>query len=294
MTRTNSAARAGRTTLAGRAARVLTGAIAVAASLALATSAHAAPGGEEALQLSWDGQIYTATTSESFLGDPVVVPGDTNSRTLQVRNDGPTSGVLRASIINVQIQDPDDEDNHHNPAHLNPRSGTETAGAYADAGDQGSFYEDLMVSWAGGTASFAELHGNGSTEILQVDLAEGEQVPITLDYGLIDAATSGNRANIEPRLASFDVLVEIGGALPALPATEPTDPAFPPAPADPGGVSQVATGDTQPVLGASTPSPALQVTGTQGMVLLVIAALTLGAGLALRASSRRGSSATGR
>src|SRR5690625_811017 len=291
MTRTNSAARAGGTTLAGRAARVLTGAIAVAASLALATSAQAAPRGEEALQLSWDGHAYTATTSESFLGDPVIVPGDTNSRPLQVRNDGPTSGVLRASIINVQIQGPDDEDNHHNPAHLNPRAGTETEGAYAGAGDQGSFYEDLMISWTGGTASFAELHANGSTEILQLELAEGEQVPITVDYGLIEAATSGNRANIEPRLASFDVLVEIGGALPALPDTKPTDPA---APADPGGPPQVATGDTHPVIGASTPSPALQVTGTQGMALLVIAALILGAGLALRASSRRGLSATGR
>src|SRR5699024_9901321 len=54
------------------------------------TGPAAAAAHSEAVPLSWDGRSYAATTTESFLGTPVTVPGDNASRTLLVRNDGPT------------------------------------------------------------------------------------------------------------------------------------------------------------------------------------------------------------
>lgn len=236
-----------------------------AATLALATTAYAQPSTyEESIALSWDGEHYTTATAESFLGAPVIVPGDANTGTLLVRNDGPAPGVLRASIINVQILDPGAPDVHHNPDH---------PGARPDG--EGDFYDDLALTWDGGGASFTELDARGQTEIVQIHLDEGEQVPITLSYGLGVAATSGNQANVDPRLASFDVLLEIGGDLPDVPtdepgqppAEEPQEPTAPPAQAGP---------------------PGLQRTGIGGAtVLLVLAAIALGTGAALRSGARR-------
>src|SRR5690606_40417791 len=87
--------------------------VALAAVLtAGAGTAHADPSYDEAIQLSWDGRTYTSVTAESFLGTPVSVPGDSASRTLLVRNDGPTAGTLRASIVNVELADPDRSEEH--------------------------------------------------------------------------------------------------------------------------------------------------------------------------------------
>src|SRR5699024_8263843 len=196
---------------------------AAAAPTTAATSPAAAADHSEAVQLSWDGSSYAATTTESFLGTPVTVPGDNATRTLLVRNDGPTDGTLRATIIDVQLLDPDAPDVHHNPEHVAP----DDSGLYTGAGDQGSFYADLRVGWGSGSASMTQLAGNGQTQILQVPLARGEQVPITLDYVLPLAATSGNQANVAERLASFDVLLQLGGDLPTVereqePAPDPS------------------------------------------------------------------------
>jgi len=168
------------------------------------------PGG---INLSWDGDSQASSSTESFFGTPVLVPGDSGTRTLLVRNDGPTDGTLRASIVGVQLLDPDAPDMH-----------------------QGSFYDDLQVGWGSGQASMTQLAENGQTQILQVPLARGEQVPITIDYELPLAATSGNQANVADRLASFDVLLQLGGDLPARAERATGDPAAvtqPPPPAMP-------------------------------------------------------------
>lgn len=257
--------------------RAILGATAAgAATLALATTAAAEPVDySESIALSWDGVHYTTSTAHNFLGTPMIVPGDASTGTLLVRNDGPTSGTLRASIVNVQILHPEAPDVHHNPDH---------PGAQPDG--EGNFYDDLALSWEGGSASFTELDAGGRTEILQVDLEEGEQVPITLSYGFGVEATSGNRANVDPRLASFDVLLEIGGDLPAEPPVEEPDPGAPPpqtAPPPPSGPPP------------QTGPPTLQHTGIGGATwVLVLAAIALGTGAALRFGTRRTTSDAGR
>lgn len=160
----------------------------------IAAGAHADVYFDEFIHLSWDGRTYAGVTAESFLGTPVTVPGDSASRTLLVRNDGPTAGVLRASVADLELLDPEAPDVHH-----------------ATGGDQGSFYADLTVGWGTGSASFTDLEADGVTRFLEKELANGEEVAVTLNYTLPVDATSGNRANAAARDASFDVLFETGG-----------------------------------------------------------------------------------
>ena len=248
------------------------------------------------IQLSWDGTSYADHTTESFLGTPVAIPGDTATRTLLVRNDGPTAGTLRATIVNVDLLDRDAPDEHHHPTHKAPE------GEYAGAGDQGDFYDDLEIDWRAGNvsstssvvrgaASMNELADDVHTQILQIPLEPGEDVEITLGYELPIDATSGNRANVAERLASFDVLLELGGDLPATPTeedpppAEPTDP--PPAeptdpptgsadpadepttPADPPAASQTQSG-TMPQTGADLRWPALAVAALMALGALLV------------------------
>ncbi len=218
-----------RPTRTGAAAAVLAaGLTGLLAGPAAATPTDPAPGDyAETIELSWDGSSYVATTTESFLGTPVAVPGDSATRTLLVRNDGPTDATLRATIIDVQLLDPGAPDVRHNPAPV----AADASGLYAVADDQGSFYDDLQVGWDAGQASMSQLADNGQTQILQVPLASGEAVPITIDYVFPVAATSGNRANVSERRASFDVLLELGGDLPTTPPTEePEEPTASPTP----------------------------------------------------------------
>jgi len=194
----------------------MTAAILGAVIVAMAAPANGAPDDDytRSIQMSWDGSSYAETTLESFLGSPVSVPGDSATRQLLVRNDGPTDATLRATIVNVELLDPGVPDVHHNPNHVAP----DTSGKYKGAGDQGKYYDDLMIGWDGGSASMSRLNDNGDTQILKIPLKQGESVPISLDYDFPITATSGNKANVAPRLAKFDVLLELGGEFPTEPA----------------------------------------------------------------------------
>ena len=183
------------------------------------------PGGrhQDVIALSWNGTDYTPVIGGSFVGVPVAVPGDSATRTLLVRNDGPSAGTLNASIVNVKILDP---------------SAPDAKDKGKDAKDQGNFYDDLRLAWNGGSANFTTLASRAETEIVEVDVAQGQTVPITIDYRLPIEATSGNRANVSAREASFDVRLSISGDHDReLPGTEtaapPTDPAVTPPSEDP-------------------------------------------------------------
>lgn len=183
--------------------RVLRTVAAAATTVLLAAGSAQATDGES-IHLSWDGATYSEVTTASFLGAPVAAPGDSASRTVLVRNDGPATGTLRASIVNVDLLDPGAADVHHETGQ-----------------DEASFYDDLVLRWPGGSASFTELAANGATPVLEVALAQGREVPVTLGYELPEPTTSGNRANVLPRRASFDVLLEIGAELPEDPEPGP-------------------------------------------------------------------------
>ncbi|MGL3806858.1 hypothetical protein ACSYDW_12260 [Paeniglutamicibacter sp. R2-26] len=197
--------------------------VAVLAFTAPASAATAAPTaqGKDVIALSWDGTDYTTVIGGSFVGVPVSVPGDSAERTLMVRNDGPSGGTLRASIVNVKILDPeavDARDLGHGPE------------------DQGNFYDDLRLGWNGGSSSFTDLASRAETKIYDVDVAKGQTVPITIDYRFPIEATSGNKANVAPREASFDVRLTLSGDT-ELPGEEttapPTDPEVSPPTEDP-------------------------------------------------------------
>lgn len=152
-------------------------------ALSTATAAEAAPS-DAAIQMSWDGSAYSDTTTETFVGFPVTVPGDSTSRTLTVRNDGPTDGTLKVSIVNVDL-------------------------LKADIPDE--FYDDLRIDWKRGSSSIKELAAAGTTRIMEIPLAKGETTPVTIGYDFPIEATSGNKSNVGSRQGSFDVLLELGG-----------------------------------------------------------------------------------
>lgn len=139
------------------------------------------------LQISWDASDSAPGTAESFFGMPIVVPGDSARRSLTVRNAGPSGGTLTARIVNVEL------------------AGTDTGA---------SFYDDLEIHWADGSASMRELYNNGETEILQEAMVQGVQTEVALEYLFPRDAASGNYANSPSHQASFDVEFQINGDLP--------------------------------------------------------------------------------
>lgn len=151
---------------------------------------------EEAIQMSWDGRGLAEETRESFLGAPITVPGDRAERTLLVRNDGPSAGVLRAAITEVDLL------------------------GSGSAADGRGFYDDLTVHWDAGQGSvselsMAELHANDTTHIFQTNLEQDATAELTIGYDFPLEATSGNRSEAGPRSGSFEVLLTLGAEAPA-------------------------------------------------------------------------------
>ena len=166
------------------------GAPAVASPTATAPAAVDTQWRTPTVSLAWDGSVVM-TADESFVGVPVTVPGDRAVRSMRVRNDGPTAGTLRAWVQQVEL---------------------------APAALEDAFYDDLRLDWAtasgAGAASFRDLAAAQRTQVAQVPLAAGESTVIEVGYAFPLAATSGNRAEVGAREASFVVHLEIGGDLP--------------------------------------------------------------------------------
>jgi len=179
--------------------------VVAAAGLLIPSAASAADGGGltatwsgDTLHVAWDGTPYT-TSTESFVGEPVTVPGDRATRTLTVTNNGPSAGTLRAWIVDVELVD------NQPPGVL--------------GGAQGAFFHDLTLGWTSASqssqASFAALAAANRTAILQTDLAQGATTQLTITYTLPITATSGNAADTGVKQVSFAVLLEIRGDEPS-------------------------------------------------------------------------------
>lgn len=222
-------------------------------------AAVAAQTNEDAIQMSWDGRTYVAETFESFVGTPVVVPGDQASRTLMVRNEGPSAGVLRVTITNVEL-----------------------LGGGSAAGDD-DFYDDLTVHWNTGKASMTELSTNETTEVIERPLEEGETKELTIGYEFPLQAHSGNRAEVGARSASFDVVLTIGGERPSDP--EHISPA---APRSSGVVDESSSEAGQSVLTPQRPGPGfLAETGWSALWLAVLGVLAIALGGWLRRTAAK-------
>jgi hypothetical protein len=198
------------------------------------------------VNLAWDGTTYV-TADHSFVGTPVVVPGDRAVRSLRVTNDGPTTGVLRAWVQQVQLLEP--------------------------AVDDG-FYDDLRLDWATasatGAASFRQLAQAERTQIAQTDLGAGESTVVTVGYAFPAGSTTGNRSFVGPREASFVVHLDIRGELP----TGPEDPSGP-------GPAPGATGPWGSTGGG------LAELGADALRYALLALVLLGLGLTLAGAARR-------
>ncbi|MBO0899657.1 hypothetical protein J1G43_06740 [Cellulomonas sp. zg-ZUI22] len=152
------------------------------------------------VDLAWDGLPATAS-SATFSGAPVVVPGGVQGRTITVTNAGPTDAVLRGWVQDVQLLDPDaDADD----ADL------------ADGAPGADFYTDLTLTWrtasGDGRSSFRRLATAGATPVVDVLLARGASTQVTVVTALATDATSGNRANVPPREATYEVLLRLDGS----------------------------------------------------------------------------------
>lgn len=174
-------------------AGMLTASIALSPAVAYAST-------EEAIKMSWSGENYTSEIGESFVGMPVAVPGDSAERTLNILNDGPGTGELRVSIVNVELESP-------------------------DAPDKGNFYDDVVINAQDKSLTLRELDDNGTTVIGTQILDKGEETDITIGFGFPVDSVSGNTAYTADKEASFDVLLEMGEQLPdeSDPTQTPTD-----------------------------------------------------------------------
>lgn len=186
-----SAARSVRRALAalGAAAALVLGPVSAAVGADELESAWDGP----TVHLAWDGATYT-TATESFVGLPVTVPGDRAFRRLEVTNDGPSAGVLRAWVADVEL-----------------------------AGPQGAasrLFDDVVLDWstvsAASSASLRELAATPRTPIAETVLEPGASTVIQVGYRFPVESTAGNRARDGELSASFDVLLRIEG--------EPGDP----------------------------------------------------------------------
>lgn len=168
-------------------------------SLALTASTLPTAFALDEVKLSWDGVNYTSQIGESFIGLPISVPGDSKSRTLKVKNDGPTNGTMTVSIINVELKNKEAKESHH-----------------VNGENTGDFYDDVKITGitkSGSiTKSFKEYDNEEKTIIGQFNIDKNEVTDVTIDYEFPFEATSGNKANVDERLATFDVLIEIQGA----------------------------------------------------------------------------------
>lgn len=214
-----------------------------AATMAIIGLAPMAPAfagtADDSIQLSWDGTNYSNTATSSFIGidgecptkeEPKttgvwcnrIVPGDHESRTLTIRNDGPGPGTLKGWIINVTTTDPGAKDGDTSTV-----SGSKDS-EQAKGSPNRDFYSDLQGTWSGGLGSghqsFKELASRDQTKIGEVHLAQGQTVTLNVGYDFPESATSGNGANVAPRVAKFNVLLEIQGDTSPTPRPTPTTP----------------------------------------------------------------------
>ena len=78
------------------------------------------------------------------------------------------------------------------------------------------FYADLTLTWrtasGDGRSSFRRLATAGATPVVDVLLTRGASTEVTVVTALATDATSGNRANVAPREATYEVLLRLDGS----------------------------------------------------------------------------------
>lgn len=182
-------------------------AAAAAAGLLTLTAATATAGAAEitdAISMSWDGKTFAPTTKEVFFQIEAAVPGDTETRTLIVRNDGPGPGTLTADLVDVRAW---------------PQWIDRAPDPNLDILDD-PYYRDLKLDFGDGPVPFVDLVGE-ATRIREVRLKPGEATKITLSYDFPYSSVEGNRADGGySRWAEVNLLLTIKGEEAAAPPSK--------------------------------------------------------------------------
>ena len=189
----------------------------VAALLALASAAWADEPMDTSwdgptLNLSWKGTIYD-TYSDTFVGDPVSIPGDESWRTLNIRNTATCTGFVSVEAYNVLAEVPPDTVNEILP-------------------------EIIELAWdIEGTfdaKTFAEIIDAGGTFHLSTfALGQGDVKPVSIGYRFPIDETRGRNLGFPSTGLSFDVKITIQGdpdSCSELTSTSPPPPSFTPTP----------------------------------------------------------------
>lgn len=216
------------------------GMIVVLTSLAVSGAANAAPSNDDAILMSVNGAEYVSETTTPILmslnGDPdepsTVVPGDVLTGELTVKNNGPSKGVLKAYLVDVENSGPD----------------TTTMDDWfsGDVQIKANGITGSLVQWdsknTNGEAQQIGSSGYYGVEILETNLERNASTEIELEVEFPVEAISGNSAgyNAAPngipndyspgeRSSSFDIYLTLqgdtddGGTTPTTSPTPPTD-----------------------------------------------------------------------
>jgi len=167
--------------------------------------AHASPSNDP-IALAWDAPAaglnwqpgQSASAMGSFVGSPVVVPGDHEARTLHVRNDGPTAATALVQIVNVSASGDGDAVNGELASLLHLTWQT---------GDTGA-----DMTWR------QAIEAGDPTWSVQFDVEQGADFSVTAGYYFPSDATTGQACGHSSYVMHFDVRITLTGK----PDTSPT------------------------------------------------------------------------
>jgi len=194
-------------------------------------TAQAAPTSDP-IALAWDapaaGLVWyagqSASAMGSFVGSPVVVPGDQDQRTLHVRNDGPSAATALVQIVNVS--------------------------ASGDGATNQGLASLLHLTWrTGGTGADMTwrqaIDAGDPTWSVQFDVAQGAEFAVTAGYYFPVSATGGQADGNPSYALHFDVRITLTGHpndVKPSPKPDPTPDPQPDPPASAGPGASAATG----------------------------------------------------
>ncbi len=149
------------------------------------------------VHLDWRGSDY-ATAQASFVGERVISPGDHVFRTLGVRNDGPSDGVMSVGLVLAET--------------------VPVLAANPELGDEVTLFWD--IDGVRGSAPFSDLLAldEGRPELVQVQVARGADVPVTVGFGVPMALATEMNGRAESSDLRFDVRVQIEGDASTIPS----------------------------------------------------------------------------
>ena len=138
--------------------------------------------------LDWAGATYV-TASDTFVGSPVIVPGDAARRTAMVRNVGPGDAEAIVQLRNTTINPPDAVDTHLDDlVHLT-----------------------WVINGESGDAVWSAARARDPIAEVRFRLPQGAEFPVTVGYYFPVSATDGKNLGEPSSDLSFDVSVTLTG-----------------------------------------------------------------------------------